>query len=198
MQLSQEAPQPGPIPVPARLPGLRPSVASSPRSPHPGNPSQRRCRVACRGSRTEPEQEPTPQQPGAGRHSGPAPAGGTAPASPLRDSRLSCPAPAALGPPLQPALLPWRGGRLLRCGATRLYWPASCVRRASSAGLSICPAPSVLVSPAAALWALDASHFTALRRCRWALADPCRDAPLRRGPVEVPFLDGLRTTPGLS
>lgn len=139
MQLSQEAPQPGPIPVPARLPGLRLSVASPPQVPHPGSPSQLRCRVACRGSRTQPEQEPTPQQAGAGRRSGPAPGGGTAPASPLRDSRLSCPAPAALGPPLHPALLPWRRGRPLRCGATRLNWLNCLLLVSAGRRQQVCP-----------------------------------------------------------
>lgn len=121
VHLNQEALQPGPIPVPARLPGSRPSAAPPPRSLHLGSPNQRRRGVACRQSPAEPE--PTPQQAGAGRPQGQPSRAGRPPASPPRDSRLSCPAPAVLVPPHGLAHRPWPGGSSLRCGAARLSGP---------------------------------------------------------------------------
>lgn len=171
VRLSQKARQPGLIPDPARLPGPRSSAAPPPRPPHPGSPSQRRRGVACRKSREEPEPEPTPQRTGAGRRSGTALGGGTAPASPPRDSRRFWPASAfaARGPPRGPARRPGPGGRPL---CARVALRARCVRRAPSAGLSVCPAPSVRVCPAAALWALDAAHGTPHWRGPRALSGP--------------------------
>lgn len=110
-----------PIPVPARLPGSWPSAAPPPRSPHLGSPNQRRRGVARRQSPAEPE--PTPQQAGAGRPQGQPSRAGRPPASPPRDSRLSCPAPAALVPPRGLARRPRPGGSPLRCGAARLSGP---------------------------------------------------------------------------
>lgn len=103
-RLSQEAPQPERIPVPARSPGAGISAAPPPRPPHPDSPSGRRRGFASAGSGAEPELESTPQRARAGRALRACPRGRDGPpASPPRDSRLSCPAPAALGPPRRPA-----------------------------------------------------------------------------------------------
>lgn len=102
-------------------------------------------------------------------------------------------------PALRSSAQPWAGvgvgGRPLCHEVAR---PTPCVWRTPSAGGFVCPSPSVLVCPAAALWALDAGHFTLLGRGPRALSGPCGDAPPRRGPAGVPFPGGLRTTVSLS
>lgn len=87
MRLSQEAPQPKRIPVPARSPGPGISVAPPSRPPHRDSPSGRRRGFA---SGAEPELESTPQRARAERALRACPRGRDGPpASPPRDSVLS-------------------------------------------------------------------------------------------------------------
>nr|XP_023411914.1 collagen alpha-1(II) chain [Loxodonta africana] len=103
----------------------------------------------------------TPAARGGARDSGPALSAGRPPGLTLpRDSRRSRPAPAAPGPPAGPRaafarglILPW--GPRGQVGASS--WLLS-------AGLFVCPAPSVRAGPAAALWALGAVRIPPLGR----------------------------------
>lgn len=158
-RLSQEAPQPERIPVPARSPGPGTSAAPPPRPPHPDSPSGRRRGFAGAGSGAEPELESTPQRARAGRALRACPRGRDGPpASPPRDSRLSCPAPAALGPPRRPARSRDAGPpSALLHRAARFSQPCGAISL-----VSVCPAPSVRGSPDYAQWAL--SDLPPLRR----------------------------------
>lgn len=145
MRLSHEAPQPKRIPVPARSPGPGISVAPPSRPPHRDSPSGRR-RVFASGA--EPELESTPHRARAERALRACPRGRDGPpASPPRDSRLSCPASAALGPPRRPArsrdagppsALLDRAARFSHpCGAVRLAVRLS--RAVGPRGPGLCP-----------------------------------------------------------
>lgn len=95
---------------------------------------------------------PHPTGPGRSGRSGPALGGVTGPRPHLRVI-LVCPVPPP-PPSARPGVLRAVGTR----GRRQLYWtapPASRIRAAPSAWLSVCPAPSVRAGPDCALWAFS-------------------------------------------